>query len=152
MTGNDAVSISRKAQEIFYALDLEKKLDKSQILELYLNIIHFSDQCNGIEQASKHYFDKKPSELTVAQAASIAAITNNPSYYNPIRHPENNLARRNLILSEMRSQNFISEEEYRTALSEPLGLSVTNKEDETGINSWYVDMVIEDVINDLMKE
>jgi len=152
MTGNDAVSISRKAQEIFYALDLEKKLDKSQILELYLNIIHFSDHCNGIEQASKHYFDKKPGELTLAQAASIAAITNNPSYYNPIRNPENNLARRNLILSEMRNQNLISEKEYQTARSEPLGLSVTDTKEQNGINSWYIDMVIEDVINDLMKE
>ena len=152
MTGNDTVSISRKLQEILYALDLERTLDKTEIMEMYLNIIHFSDNCNGIAQASDHYFGKTPKELTLAEAASIAAITNNPSYYNPIRNPANNLKRRNLILSEMRSQNYITEEEYRQALSEPLELKVVESDPQSNIHSWYIDMVIEDVINDLVEE
>ena len=152
MTGNDSISISRKLQEILYALDLERKLDKTEIMELYLNIIHFSDNCNGIAQASNHYFGKSLQELTIAEAASIAAITNNPSYYNPIRHPENNLKRRNLILSEMRAQSRISEEEYKIALNEPLVLSVVDNDPKNEINSWYIDMVIEDVINDLVQK
>lgn len=152
MTGNDTVSISRKLQEILYALDLERQLDKTQILEMYLNIIHFSDHCNGIVQASNHYFGKSPQELTIAEAASIAAITNNPSYYNPIRHPENNLKRRNLILSEMRNQNYITEEVYQNAIAEELSLSVVNTDPQKNVSSWYIDMVIEDVINDLVKE
>jgi len=152
MTGNDERSPSRKLQEILYALDLEKHLDKTQILEIYLNIINFSDHCNGIVAASSHYFGKTPSELTVAQMASLAAITNNPSYYNPIRHPENNLLRRNLILSEMREQGYLSNEAYEQAVAEPLTLCVSDVRQSENIYSWYIETVIEDVIDGLMKE
>ncbi len=153
MTGHDEVTLGRKMQEILYALDMERTLDKSEILELYLNVIHFSDNCDGIAQASAHYFSKTPQELTVAEAATIAAITNSPSYYNPIRHPKNNLARRNLILNEMYQQGYLNEEEYNHAVSEELNLNPQEDfRDGEGVNSWYVDMVIEDVINDLMQK
>jgi len=152
MTGNDKISASRKIQEIFYALELERTLDKSQILEMYLNIIHFSDSCNGIVQASRHYYGKEPRELSVAEAASIAAITNNPAYYNPIRHPENNLKRRNLILEQMLEQGYLSKEEHDAAIREPIQLNVVDTDQGNQINSWYVDMAIEDVIEDLMRE
>ena len=152
VTGDSEISPRRKLQEIFYAIDLERQLDKSEILELYLNVIHFSDRCNGIAAASRHYFSKSPSELTVAEAACIAAITNSPSYYNPIRHPDHNLERRNLILREMWAQGYLSEAEYRDAVDTDLGLNVSDEHLDDGINSWYVDMVIEDVIDDLMKE
>lgn len=154
VTGNDDVSVGRKIQEIFYALDLERSLDKSEILEIYLNIIHFSDNCDGIAAAASHYFSKSVDELTVAECATIAAITNSPSYYNPIRHPQNNLERRDLILSEMYEQGYLNENEYQTALHEPLQLDLRHDNGEVGegINSWYVDMVIEDVINDLVTE
>ena len=108
MTGENDISIKRKIQEILYALDLERTLDKSEILELYLNMIHFSDGCNGIGEAAEHYFGKQADQLTVTEAASLAAIINNPSYYNPIRHPEHNQARRNLILSEMHEITVLS--------------------------------------------
>ncbi len=150
LTGHDEVTPSRKLQEMLYAIDLERRMDKSQILELYLNVIHFSDNCDGIYAASRHYFSKEPGELTVAECASIAAITNNPSYYNPIRYPEHNLARRNLILSEMLAQGYLSKEEYQDAVSESLTLSVEPATD--GVNSWYTDMVLEDVITDLARE
>lgn len=153
VTGNNEVSLSRKMQEIFWALDLERSLDKTEIMEIYLNVIHFSDNCNGVGEAARHYFSKTPAELTVAECATIAAITNSPSYYNPIRNPQNNLARRNLILSEMYAQGYLTESEYTAAKNEPLSLSVTDRvNDGEGINSWYVDMVIEDVIGDLMRE
>ena len=153
MTGNNEVTLSRKLQEILYAKDLERVLDKSQIMELYLNIIHFSDDCDGIADASVHYYSKTPSELTLAQCASIAAITNSPSYYNPIRHPEHNLTRRNLILHEMWDQGFISAEEYEIAFSAPLALEVEDSNASSdGVNSWYIDMVLEDVIGDLSLE
>ena len=100
-----------------------------------------------------HYFSKTPGELTVAEAASIAAITNSPSYYNPIRNPEHNLARRNLILSEMYAQGYLSEEDYQSAISEELHLNVADTDPKgERVNSWYVDMVIEDVIGDLMQK
>ncbi len=152
MTGNSDVTWKRKLQEIIYAKDLEKTLDKSEILELYLNVIHFSDNCNGINAAAEHYFSKAPKDLTVEECATIAAITNQPSYYNPIYHPQNNLSRRNLILREMKKEGFLSEEEYQNAIAAPLKLCVDSLANTEGINSWYVDMVIEDVTLDLMKE
>ena len=150
VTGRDEVSPSRKLQEILYALDLERRLDKSQILELYLNVIHFSDSCDGICAAAEHYFSKEPKDLTLAESASIAAITNNPSYYNPIRNPENNQYRRDLILRAMLEQGYVDREAYQEAIATPILLNV-QREAPKGTNSWYTDMVIEDVIKDLCQ-
>ncbi|MBQ9784644.1 MAG: transglycosylase domain-containing protein [Clostridia bacterium] len=152
MTGDDDVSVRRKLQEILYARDLERRLDKRQIMELYLNVIHFSDHCDGIGAAAEHYFSKTPAELSVAECATIAAITNNPSYYNPIRHPENNRRRRDLILSAMHEQGYLSDADYRAALDEETVLKVDDVSNTDGINSWYTDMVIADVIADLMAK
>ncbi len=150
LTGRDEITVSRKLQEMLYAMDLEQRLSKSEILELYLNVIHFSDNCDGIYAASRHYYSKDPQELSVAECAGIAAITNNPSYYNPITHPEHNLARRNLILSEMHAQGYLEDTIYEEARNEPLSLRVESVGE--GINSWYTDMVLEDVITDLARE
>ncbi|MBQ5893338.1 MAG: transglycosylase domain-containing protein [Clostridia bacterium] len=152
VTGNNEVTPRRKLQEILYALDLERRLDKSQILEWYLNVIHFSDRCEGVAEAAEHYFSKRVDELTLAQCASLAAIANSPAYYHPVRHPENNLRRRNLILSEMRRQGMIGEEDYLAACDEALCVALSAAQSEDGINSWYIDMVLEDVIRDLMLE
>ena len=151
VTGNDQVTVSRKIQEILYALDLERNMDKSEIMELYLNVIHFSDRCDGIVAAARHYYSKSVGELTLAECASLAAITNSPSYYNPIRHPENNLSRRNLILDEMLSQGMIDHDAHDVAVASPLTLLVS-EEESGGINSWYIDMAIEDIIADLERE
>lgn len=152
MTDESEITPRRKIQEIFYALDLERRLDKEQILELYLNVICFADNCNGISAAAEHYFSKDVRYLSVAECASIAAITNSPSYYNPIRHPENNLARRNLILTQMREEGSLSQDAYEEAIVAPLRLQVDQSSNTEGINPWYTDMVIEDVIRDLMRE
>ncbi len=152
VTGKNEVTLRRKLQEILYALDLERSLEKSEILELYLNVISFSDGCIGVKNAAEYYFSKELADLTPAECASIAAITNNPSYYNPIRHPENNLYRRNLILREMHEQNYLSDTDYENAIAEQISLNVTQEKTEESIRSWYVDMVIEDVIDDLCRE
>ena len=152
VTGDNSLTVSRKLREIFCALELERRCSKREILELYLNVISFSDGCEGVSQAAAHYFSKTPDELTVAECATIAAITNNPSYYNPIRHPENNLKRRDLILSEMQKQGYLSQDAYQEALAEPLRLRVGASGVGEEIHSWYVDMVIEDVINDLIAQ
>ena len=110
VTGATDVTWKRKLQEILYALDLERQMDKSEIMEWYLKIIPFSDGCEGVSEAAEHYFSKTPQELTLAECATLAAITNRPSYYNPIRYPQNNMERRNLILTQMREQGMISEE------------------------------------------
>lgn len=151
VTGNTDATPKRKLQEIIYAKDLEKKLKKEEILEIYLNVIHFSDRCDGIGDAAWHYFSKKPSELTLTEAAAIAAITNNPTYYNPIRNPENNRYRRELILRAMQEQGYISVDEYESAVKEELVLCIKDMPFETP-NSWYADMVIEDVIDGLREK
>ncbi len=104
VTGRDEVTLSRKLREISWALQLERERPKEEILELYLNIINLSDGCYGIGSAARRYFSKSPSELTLLECAALAAITNSPSYYNPIRHPENNAERRDTILCEMYAQ------------------------------------------------
>ena len=152
VTGHDEITLKRKFQEILYALDLERTLGKDEIMELYLNVISFSDGCIGIGTAAEHYYSKAPSELTVAECATIAAITNHPSYYNPIRHPQNNLERRNLILREMMAQGYLSATDYEDAVAQPLNLKVSTSPSDEGIRSWYVDMAIEDVINDLCHQ
>lgn len=150
LTGRDEVTPERKLQEIVYALDLETKLDKNEILELYLNIINLSGNCYGVGAAAERYFSKPVGELDLAECACIAAITKNPSYYDPIKHPENNAARRDVILSEMLSQGYITQEEFDSAYEAELSLSPS--EESGGVNSWYVDMVINDIIEDLEAE
>lgn len=151
LTGNGEISISRKLSEAFSAKDLENRCDKSEIIETYLNIINLSEGCRGVGAAAEFFYSKSPRELTLSECATIAAITNNPSYYNPKRHPENNLKRRNTVLYCMLEQNMISENEYNIAIAEPITLKI--KQDSSySSNSWYIDMVIEDVINDFSEK
>ncbi len=151
LTGNDEFSIKRKLTEGFSALDLEKKYDKSEILEIYLNVINLSNGCRGVGAAADFFYSKSVSELTLSECAVIAAITNNPSRYDPVKHPENNIKRRDIILRCMLDEGYISENEYSQALSEPIELDLSKKEDK-GINSWYIDMVTADVIGDMSKK
>ena len=151
VTEEDDYSFQRKIQEILWALDLETKMSKEEILEKYLNIINLSNGCYGVGAASEYYFSKDVRDLTLSECAAIAAITNNPSYYDPIRNPKNNEQRRNLILSQMYDQGYISLDEYNAAISEGISLNVSTKK-QSQINLWYVDMVINDVIEDLIEQ
>lgn len=151
VTERDEYSLERKLQEILWALDLETKMSKSEILTHYLNIINLSNGCYGVGAAAEYFFSKSVSELSLLECASVAAITNNPSYYDPIRNSDNNRARAELILSQMQEQGYISESEYATALEESLELRISEKGGD-GVNLWYVDMVIEDVIADLEEQ
>ena len=152
VTQKDEYSFQRKIQEIFWALDLESKMEKDEILGMYLNIINLSQGCYGVQAASKYYYSKDVSELTLAECACIAAITNSPTYYDPLRNPENNKKRRDIILNQMYEQEYITKEELDAALAEPIALNVSGVGDASAVTSWYIDMVIEDVISDLMSE
>lgn len=160
VTGNDEYSIQRKIQEIFWALDLETKMDKEEIIELYLNIVNFGNGSNGVQAAAYNYFSKDVSELTLIECAAIACITKNPSRFNPIIYPEYNAERRNIVLYEMYDQGLITYREFEEAYQKELVLNLPGSSEEkdesssdlSGVNSWYADMVIEDVINDLMEE
>lgn len=149
LTGNSEVTLRRKLQEILYARDLERRLTKNEIMELYVNIISFANGCTGVGQAAEFYYRKEPAELTAAECAAIAAITNHPTYYNPLVHPDHTLARRNLILAEMHAQGYLTEDEMKAAIASPLGLAEREYTGDGNIHSWYTDMVLEDVIADL---
>lgn len=152
VTGNDEFTIKRKLQEIKWALELERELSKEEILEMYFNVINLSDNCYGIGAASQRFFSKSVDELTLIECASIAAITNNPSYYNPIKHPQNNAERRDVILYQMLEQGLITQEEFDENYSAQLTLNPDDSVVKSQIHSWYVDMVINDVIADLKSE
>ena len=153
VTGKNEISVARKLQEVFYARDIERKLDKTEILERYLNLLPLSDGCEGIAAGAEHFFGKAAADLNVAECATLAAMTNNPSYYHPAKYPEHTLSRRNLILSEMQKQGCLGEEEYRQAVNTPLQIQ---EEAQTAqgepVRSWYLDMVLDDVVTDFAAQ
>ena len=120
LTGDDEVTVRRKLQEIFRALQFEKKYTKEEIIEWYLNTIYLGEGAYGIKSAADVYFAKSLDQLTVAECASLISITNNPSLYDPYIRPENNKERRAIVLSEMLDQGFISEEEHEKAVDQEL--------------------------------
>ena len=172
LTGDDDYSIQRKVEEIFRALNLEKQLSKNEILEMYLNIVYLGNNCYGVRTAASTYFGKDLSELTLVECAAIAGIVKNPSRYEPVGHDlftyidndgkeqqDGNKIRRSTVLYTMREHNYISEAEYRAALKEELVLAdhtaddeINQKDEEFTVHSWYVDSVIFEIIEDLMKQ
>lgn len=120
ISGDNDVRVTRKIREIYRAVRLEQKYSKKQILEYYLNTIFLSRQCNGVQAAAKRYFDKDVSELTLAETASIAGITQYPSKFDPISHPENNKEKQLLVLNKMLELEYISQQEYDKAVNEKL--------------------------------
>ncbi len=152
LTGEDDYTPERKLTEIFRALDLERKADKETILEAYLNIINLANGCRGVGAAAEAYFSKSVSDLTLAECASIAAITNNPTRYNPLTQPEANKARRDLILRCMAEEGYITPEACAEARNTPLETHPKIQKESAEVTSWYADMVVLDVIRDLMEE
>ncbi|MBQ7358327.1 MAG: transglycosylase domain-containing protein [Clostridia bacterium] len=146
LTGQSQRTPTRKINEIFQALNLEKKYSKDEILEIYLNIINLSNGCTGVGAAAEYYFSKAPSELSLEEISTIAAITNNPSLYDPIRHPENTVKRRDTVLLCMYEQGYITETEYTNAKASGLVLNI--KESGTAKNSWFVETVISDLVDE----
>ena len=154
ITQEDDVTIQRKVQEIFRALNLEKQKSKEEIIELYLNTISFGQGTYGIRAAAQRYFNKDVAELNLTECASLAAIPKSPTYYNPYRNPENNEIRRNTeVLKEMLEHGLITQAEYNVAVNRKLVLDMTYDEvTGTTTNSWFTDAVIEDVIAALQEE
>lgn len=150
--------VSRKIQEQSLAIKLESTIDKKKILEYYLNTINLGQNTMGVETASKRYFGKSVSKLTVSEAAVLAGITQNPTEYNPITEQQNNEAKRKIILKNMLDQEYITEDEYEEALGDDVYSRIQdiNKEKRTSsygdINSYYVDAVIENVVSDLKQK
>ena len=143
----------RKIREIIRAMLIERHLEKDEILEAYLNTIALGNGINGVQVAANNYFNKEVGELTLVESACIAAITQNPSKYNPITGMDENKARRNLVLDKMLSLGLISIEEYKSAYGAEVTLDNTKEEHlESEINNYFVDALIEQVIDDFSKK
>ena len=153
LTGEKEVTIQRKLTEIFSALELEKKYDKQEIMEWYLNAVYFGEGCFGVQTAAQTYFGKDVSELSLAECASIVGITNLPTYYDPFYNRQNNKERQETILREMYEQGYIDYTQYRQAVDEELVFTHTPDEGYTQeIMSYYTETVIDDVTRDLMAQ
>ena len=161
LTGENGRTINRKYNEILSALNLERYYDKPVILEAYLNTINLSEGCYGVKTAAEKYFGKDVKDLNLAECASLAAITQGPSTYDPLIKPQNNKARQEMCLKMMFDQHMISKEQYEDAVNYKLIFTNSpdyvpsdenidkelNNDDE--IWSYYVDYVISSVIRDL---
>ena len=146
--------VQRKIQEMYIAVELEKKVDdKDWILENYLNSINLGNNTLGVQAAAERYFGKDVSDLTLSECAVIAGITKNPSRYNPILYPKQNAKRRKMVLDAMKKQGYITQKQYDEAMADDVydRISEHNSGFETSMNSYFVDSVIDDVFNDLVK-
>ena len=129
-------TFSRKAQEAILALQLERRMEKDDILERYLNVVNFGRGAYGIEAAANAYFQKSAKDLTLAEGALLAGVIKSPSNYAPHLAPENAVERRDLILGEMSECGFISPAEAEKAQKEPLVLQLSEESAQFG---WYLD-------------
>ena len=125
----------RKIQEIAIAKKLENKYSKDEILEFYLNAIYFGNNCYGLEEASNFYFSKPAKDLSLEEASLLAGIIKSPTKYCPIKNKENALNRRNLVLTQMNKDKFISDSTLERAKKTPILLKI-NSERENKLNSF----------------
>ena len=128
-------TFERKIKEIVLTRKLENAYSKNQILEKYLNVIYYGNNCYGIENASNYYFSKSAKDLTLAESALLAGLIKSPSKYSPINREKECLNRRNLVLKEMEKDGFITEEDFERAKSEPVGLNL-HYENANKLNSY----------------
>ncbi len=158
-----AERIKRKLQEQYLAVQLEQSLTasnedaKAVILENYLNTVNFGAGCYGIQTASSTYFGKDCKELSLSECAVLAAIPQNPSKYNPITHPENNIERAHIVLQYMLNQGFISQEEYDAAMADTdVYTRIAEHENTSSTDdnaySYFIDELISRVKDDLMTQ
>lgn len=155
ITGKDRVSLDRKVQEQWLAIQLEKRLDKWQILELYMNVIYMGNSCYGVQSASKLYFNKDVKDLSLAECALLAGITNSPGTYNPFTEKgrENVIKRQKIILRKMLNLGKINQNEYDEALLEELKFAEKgDSKREVPVQSYFVDYVVNEVTKDLMEQ
>jgi penicillin-binding protein 1A len=152
ITNENEKTSGRKIKEMLRAIALERQLSKDEILTMYLNIVYFANNCNGIEAASHVYFNKEASELNLQEAASIAGITQFPSEYDPYAHPEKNVEKRNIVLAKMLELGKITQDEYDKAVESKLKTDKSYQRSRAQMTSYFTDQVVNDVISDLMDQ
>jgi membrane peptidoglycan carboxypeptidase len=138
-----ADTVSRKLKEARYALALEKKYTKQQILEGYLNIAYFGDGAYGVGTAARHYFDRPVQKLTLPQAAMLAGLVQSPEAYDPAQHPQAARDRRDVVLSQMLKYHFISAADFSSAAAKPVRLHLHRQGNgcETSAAPYFCDYV-----------
>lgn len=144
----------RKFQEQYCAIQLEKNMDKDTILENYLNTINLGQGTLGVQAAANRYFGKPAADLTISESAVIASITQNPSRWNPITHPDNNAIRREEVLKKMRDQGYITQADFDEAMADDVYSRIKNVNEETEKNTiytYFVDELTDQVLNDLQE-
>ena len=150
-------SLERKVQEQYLALELEKRIgNKDLILENYLNTINLGAGTYGVEAAARKYFNKDVWDLNLSECAVIAGITQNPARFNPIRHPEENAARRGRVLDKMEELGYITAEEKAAALADPVYDRIAEaqsvQEARNTVYSYFVDELTLQVVRDLISQ
>ncbi len=147
---------TRKFQEQYLAVEIEKKYDKDVILENYLNTINLGAGSYGVQAASKKYFNKDVWDLNLSECATLAGITQNPTKFNPITNPKSNAKRRKEVLDHMLDQKYISQDEYNEALNDDVYSRIQlaqmeNTEEESTVYTYFEDEVTNQVVSDLMN-
>ena len=156
LTGDNEQDNMRKVREIFRALGLDNKYSKETILEAYLNTIPLTGIIHGMEAGSLEYFGKHVEDLTLAECATLASITKNPTKYNPATNPEELIKRRNHVLYEMYTQGYITEAEFNAAKAETVTLtektSTTENATRSSSNSWFTDALYTQLLSQLQED
>lgn len=145
--------IKRKIQEQYLAIELTKTMSKEDVLVNYMNTINLGQNTLGVQAASLRYFNKSVNTLTLSECAVIAGITQNPSRFNPISHPDNNAQRREKVLNNMLEQGYITQAEYDEAMADDVysRIQIVNAEvQEDTVNTYFVDALTDDIMEDLM--
>ena len=147
---------TRKIQEQYLAIQVEKKTDKDTILENYLNTINLGAGSYGVQAAARQYFDKDVWDLNLSECATLAGITQNPTKFNPIINPDSNRKRRKEVLQHMLDQNYITQDQYDEALADDVYSSIQaaqekNSSTENTVYTYFEDELTDQIINDLMN-
>ena len=147
---------TRKFQEQYLAVQVEKKTDKDTILENYLNTINLGAGSYGVQAAARQYFDKDVWDLNLSECAILAGITQNPTKFNPIINPESNQKRRKEVLQHMLDQNYITQDQYDEALADDVYSRIQaaqekNSSTENTVYTYFEDELTDQIINDLMN-
>lgn len=146
-------SARRKVQEQYLAMELEKIMTKEDILVNYMNSINLGQNTLGVQAASMRYFNKSVINLNLSECAVIASITQNPSWNNPITHPDNNDVRRKKVLKNMLDQQYITQAEYDSAIADDVYSRIQIVDSEVGAdvtNSYFTDALIDEILKDLI--
>lgn len=147
---------TRKFQEQYLAVQVEKKTNKDTILENYLNTINLGAGSYGVQAAARQYFDKDVWDLNLSECATLAGITQNPTKFNPIINPESNQKRRKEVLQHMLDQNYITQDQYDEALADDVYSRIQaaqekNSSTENTVYTYFEDELTDQIINDLMN-